>query len=82
MFANPSVVPSSSISAPGTASWSALTSGIDPPEANVTVSAPQASESASRAAATGGPAYAAAKPCPVCPASTVRGMPKGRRPSR
>src|SRR5262249_21659109 len=42
MFAKPSVVPIRSISASGTASWSAFTSGIDPPEAKLTASLPQA----------------------------------------
>jgi hypothetical protein len=49
MFAYPSAVPTSSISAPGTACCSALTSGMDPPAPIVTVSAPHAADQAARA---------------------------------
>ena len=82
MFANPSVVPISSISAFGAASCSALTSGIDPPDAKVTVGSPHALASAARAASYAGPDVAAANPCPVSARCTVSETPYGCDSSR
>ena len=55
MFAKPSVVPRSRISASGAASWSALTSGIEPPVATNDGSLPHTVSKAARAASYAGP---------------------------
>src|SRR5262249_30953334 len=79
MLANPSVVPTTSISASGAASGRALTSGIEPPDAKLTASLPHALARAARAAAYAGPDVVAANPWPVSAVCTVSVTPNGWR---
>ncbi len=62
MLAKPSVVPKSRISASGTASPRALTSGMEPPVATQTGSLPQAASRAARAARYAGPTWPRSSP--------------------